>query len=385
METISRPARQAGEVIVEFVKNKAPKSSSTATPETIASPYAGVFEIMGGTAYTQNELTTAPTPATATVTETVTFTPTPSPAPRRRPGVAPPGGRPLPLPDPPPRQSAVRQRFLTVATMVKNQRRWLREWIEFHHMMGVEHFIIYDNESTDLSIEVVQAYIDEGLVEWIPWPPKEIPPPPYEARTKMEDWQDSWFRDSLETCLENTWTIHKQGPCQLAAFLDAIRKTNHGVSRWLGIWDVDEFIFPRPSGGFQTMTDLLKERYDNYTQLSIIGMVFGTNGHIHPATRRPGSELHPLLTEEYTSRAPLQRIYPLQRFLMIEGSEYPFEKLHADGWEVDGKGKLGHIKFAGADMYARKSLADPDLTSHSWIHTFDAPGNVVRSPPIFKC
>src|SRR5271169_224038 len=27
-------------------------------------------------------------------------------------------------------------------------------------------------------------------------------------------------------------------------------------------------------------------------------------------------------------------------------------------------------------MYSRKSMADPDLVSHSWIHHFGAPGNV---------
>ena len=81
------------------------------------------------------------------------------------------------------RQSVNRKRFLPVATMVKNQRRWLREWIEFHHMMGVDHFIIYDNNSTDLTIEVVQVYIDRGLVEWIPWPPETLPPP-LKSKTK---------------------------------------------------------------------------------------------------------------------------------------------------------------------------------------------------------
>jgi Glycosyltransferase family 92 len=59
--------------------------------------------------------------------------------------------------------------------------------VEFHHMLGVEHFIIYDNDSTDLPIEVVQVYVDQGLVTWIPWPPKTNPPP-FHARTKLEDW-----------------------------------------------------------------------------------------------------------------------------------------------------------------------------------------------------
>jgi len=114
--------------------------------------------------------------------------------------------------------------------------------------------------------------------------------------------------------LDNTWTIHRQGPCQLAAFLDAIRRTNRGVSRWLAIWDVDEFIFPRPSGGYTRMTDLLRDRYENATHIQFYGMVFGTSGHVQAAQRTEGAPLHPLLTEEYTYRAPLKRLSPSLRF-----------------------------------------------------------------------
>ena len=51
--------------------------------------------------------------------------------------------------------------------------------------------------------------------------------------------------------------------------------------------------------------------------------------------------------------------------------------MDADGWEVYGKGKLKYVRFGGADMYARKSLADPDMVSHSFVHHFEAPGNSV--------
>ena len=62
---------------------------------------------------------------------------------------------------------------------------------------------------------------------------------------------------------------------------------------------------------------------------------------------------------------------------MVDNGEYPFAKVEADGWEVYGKGKLKYVRFGGADMYARKSLADPDMVSHSYVHHFEAPGNSV--------
>jgi Glycosyltransferase family 92 len=260
--------------------------------------------------------------------------------------------------------------------MVKNQRRWMREWIEFYLMMGVEHFIIYDNDSNDRLLEILQCYIDDGIITYIPWPPKEVPPP-IEARTKFEYWQDTWFRDSLETCLNNDWPIHRQGPCQLAAFTDAIRRTKNGVSRWLGIWDVDEYIYPRQHCKYNTMADLLRAEYENITHIKFWGNVFGTSGHVEPARRRPGSPLQALMTEEYTRRAEIDGIHPPFQLTHPEHKTYPFQKVDAHDIIVHGRGKLSSIKFAGGDEWARKSIADPDLVSHSWIHQFEAPGNVV--------
>jgi Glycosyltransferase family 92 len=212
------------------------------------------------------------------------------------------------LPDPPPTRSPSHTRLLTIATMLRNQRRWLREWIEFNLMMGVDHFIIYDNDSTDQPLEILQHYIDRGYITYIPWPPKQAPQLP-QPRTALEEWQLSWFKDSLETCMQNTWTIHRQGPCQLAAFTDAILRTKNGVSRWLGIWDIDEFIFPRVNSGFSSLATILRQNYADHDHIRIYGNVFGTSGHVeHAARRQPGSSLQALLTEEYTYRAELDRI-----------------------------------------------------------------------------
>ena len=214
------------------------------------------------------------------------------------------------LPNPRHIRREVHQRYLTLATMLKNQRRWLREWIEFHLMIGVEHFIIYDNESTDHPLEILQHYIDQGVVTYIQWPPRTIPRPNLPFKTGLEKWQYSWFKDSLETCLSNDWSMHRQGPCQLAAFEDAVLRTNKGVSRWLGIWDVDEYIFPREQSNFKTLTGLLRRKFSDVDHIRFYGNVFGTNGHVQHARRKPGSPIQALLTEEYVLRAELDRISP---------------------------------------------------------------------------
>ncbi len=47
---------------------------------------------------------------------------------------------------------------------------FLREWIEFHILVGVEHFYLYNNFSEDNYLEVLQPYIESGIVTLTDWP-----------------------------------------------------------------------------------------------------------------------------------------------------------------------------------------------------------------------
>lgn len=64
-------------------------------------------------------------------------------------------------------------KYLAVATLIKNKRKYLREWLEFHLMQGFSYFILYDNESEDGMKEFLDPYITEGIVYYMKWPPKE--------------------------------------------------------------------------------------------------------------------------------------------------------------------------------------------------------------------
>lgn len=59
---------------------------------------------------------------------------------------------------------------LTICAIVKDEGDYIREWIEFHRIQGVEHFFIYDNGSSDSTLEILQEYCDGGIVDLIPWP-----------------------------------------------------------------------------------------------------------------------------------------------------------------------------------------------------------------------
>jgi hypothetical protein len=209
--------------------------------------------------------------------------------------------------DVPPTRASSHKRYLTIATMMKNQRPWLREWIEFYTMMGVEHFIVYDNGSEDLPLEILQPYIDKGGVTYIPWPPTSVPHPPI-FKTRLDRWQYLWFRDALDTCLEDKLAVHQDVPCKLAAYADAVRRTKNGVSRWLGILDIDDYVFPLLESDCDMISTLLWSIHDDDDHVQIYGRTFGTGGRVHHAARRQeGDPLPALLTESYIHREPLHR------------------------------------------------------------------------------
>jgi hypothetical protein len=95
---------------------------------------------------------------------------------------------------------------LAVAAIMKNEAPYLKEWIEYHRMLGVEKFYLYDNESTDNTKDVLKEYIQEGLVEYTRFPGVGV-------------------------------------SNQIRAYADILRRFRNSV-KWLAIIDLDEFIVP---------------------------------------------------------------------------------------------------------------------------------------------
>ena len=125
--------------------------------------------------------------------------------------------------------------YLSICAIIKNEGDYLKEWIEFHRLVGVEKFYIYDNESTDNTKEILASYIKEGIVEYVLWPGL------------------------------------KQ---QIPAYNDAIKRYKYDT-RWLGFIDLDEFIVP-------IETKIIPEflvQFEPYSGLEINWLTYGSNGH----------------------------------------------------------------------------------------------------------
>lgn len=146
--------------------------------------------------------------------------------------------------------------------MVRNEAPYMAEWIEFHRMMGVNHFFIYDNGSNDGTVELLSSYVDDGLVTLVNW----------------ADFLKGW-----------EGVAGTNGRTQKLAMLHCIANFGHLVE-WMAFIDADEFLFPTTAG---SVAEVLRE-YEDIDSLSVYWHMFGTSGHV----RKPAG----LVTENYTQR-----------------------------------------------------------------------------------
>ena len=67
-------------------------------------------------------------------------------------------------------ESMPKQYKVSVCAIFKNEAPYLKEWIEFNRIVGVEHFYLYNNNSEDNYEEIIAPYIKKGLVTLVQWP-----------------------------------------------------------------------------------------------------------------------------------------------------------------------------------------------------------------------
>jgi hypothetical protein len=142
-----------------------------------------------------------------------------------------------------------------ICAVMKNEARYVAEWIEFHAAVGCSKFFLYDNESTDETRAVVEPYVRSGLVELTSWP---------------------------------------RQPGQLTAYAHALdQRFRRRDAGWVAFIDLDEFLVPEGSSVLEAL-----EPFSDCAAVAVHWLVFGSSGHID----RPGG----LVIENYTWRLPEQ-------------------------------------------------------------------------------
>ena len=140
--------------------------------------------------------------------------------------------------------------YLGLVAIFRGEDDYLVEWIEFHKMMGVNHFILYDNGLEKSSQVLLRPYVKKGLVTHIPFP-------------DISGLRDGRHADTLSI--------------QQMAYADFIKRFRHHFKYVLQL-DIDEFLFPK---SHNSITDVLNE-YDNskLARIEINWTNFGDNGHV---------------------------------------------------------------------------------------------------------
>ena len=145
---------------------------------------------------------------------------------------------------------------LAIVAIAKNEGPYIAEWCTWHRFIGVDCIILYDNDSTDDTRQVLQPFIDSGFV---------------------------------------IYNSIKGRARQMDAYNDALNRYG-ALCRYMAVIDCDEFLHPLCEGeSLKDIVDSTFARSQNIGGIGINWAVFGSSGH---KTKTPG-----LVMERFTHRA----------------------------------------------------------------------------------
>lgn len=159
---------------------------------------------------------------------------------------------------------------LAIVAIFKDEGKYLREWLDYHLLAGVDHFYLYNNDSSDDYAEVLVPYVENNLVTLIDWPGKMMQYPAYNDASER-------FRFF----------------CRYMAFIDC-----------------DEFILPKTNQSIVEVADEIFSRDLNAAALGINWQIFGSNGQDKADYNRG-------VLERFTRRAPSDWVVILSEDEMI--------------------------------------------------------------------
>lgn len=139
---------------------------------------------------------------------------------------------------------------ISICAIFKDEEGFLKEWIEYHNMVGVDHFYLYNNNSSDNYHEVLANYVERGLVTLVDFP--------YD-HAQMKAYKH---------------------------FYDTYRKE----TQWVSFLDIDEFFVPIKDNDLGTWI----KKFEKYPVVQIYWKMFGTSGQLH-------HDYSKLVIEQYTS------------------------------------------------------------------------------------
>lgn len=146
---------------------------------------------------------------------------------------------------------------IAITAILYNEGHYLKEWLDYHLLAGVNHFYLYNNGSTDNYDEIIKPYVDKGLV---------------------------------------TSTYYPGDALQFSAYNDAIMRYRFSC-KYMAFVDGDEFIFPQNNKTIGEVVDDVLGNIPNAGGLAINWQFYGSN------YQDKADYTHGVL-ERFTRRAP---------------------------------------------------------------------------------
>ena len=151
---------------------------------------------------------------------------------------------------------------LAVVAIFKDEGKYLKEWLDYHLLAGVDHFYLYNNDSSDDYEEVLAPYVEKNLVTLANFSGKAM---------------------------------------QLVVYNDAIEKFRFAC-RLMAFIDLDEFILPKTNRSIVEVVDEILSCDKNAAALGINEQHFGSN-------RQETADYSRGVLERFTRRAPVDWLY----------------------------------------------------------------------------
>lgn len=172
-----------------------------------------------------------------------------------------------------PKNNSDKEYKVSVCSIFKDEGTYLKEWIEYHIIVGVEHFYLYNNKSSDNYLKILNPYINKGLVTLIDWP---------KPQSQMEAFSDCAERFSSQT-------------------------------KWIAYIDLDEFIVPNEANNIY---DVVKRFEKNRPCVIAYWRYFGSSGIVDRNTKNLVTEDFVLGWEKY---ADLGKIFFNTKYIYNPG------------------------------------------------------------------
>jgi len=215
----------------------------------------------------------------------------------------------------------------------KETHRRLPEWIEYHRLIGVEHFYIFDNSDDGYEgvRNLLDLYIERNIVTYIPWPLNDCRP-----HGPKHFWNSQYIAEN--TCLN--------------LFRD--------YSSFMAILDVDEYMYLHD---FRGLHEILREdevEYDVYRFLQLQTWPCNRSSETNLYLERYSCPFSEGVFESHTSKniyntATMMYMhvhYP--EWTMYKRGEYHLKTLNST--EV---GFLRHLRRRGHDAHPERAYMTP--------------------------